>query len=237
MRTKIFTIITSLLIISNGLFAEFTLDFLAKLGVVGSFTDLTESVLEGRGDLNLQLGYHFPIGEKFKGIDLLFDTGINFGSLSVRNNPSDKYSINQMDIIGINRNNPSDKYSINQMDIIGINTGLALKFVVAPMFLENAFNSNQYTVYGLSAGAKFTPFIDGLNEKLNQVPISLYFNLSAERRIYTYDNRALVVGINLFYEYMFFNKNDVSKLFASRSITKHHSIGALISVGFHFGKN
>ena len=218
MRTKIFTIITSVLIISNSLFAEFTLDFLAKLGVVGSFTDLTESVLEGRGDLNLQLGYHFPIGEKFKGIDLLFDTGINFGSLSVRNNPS-------------------DKYSINQMDIMSINTGLALKFVAAPMFLENAISTNQSVAYGISAGAKFTPFIDGLNEKLNQVPISLYFNLSAERRIYTYDNRALVVGINLFYEYMFFNKNDVSKLFASRSISKHHSIGALISVGFHFGEN
>ena len=218
MKTKIVTIATVALIISNSLFAEFTLDFLAKLGVVGSFTDLTESVLEGRGDLNLQLGYHFPIGKKFKGIDLLFDTGINFGSLSVKNNPS-------------------DKYSINQMDIIGINTGLALKFVVAPMFLTNALNTNQYAVYGLSAGAKFTPFIDGLNEKLNQVPISLYVNLSAERRIYTYDNRALVVGINLFYEYMFFNKNDVSKLFASRNISKHHSIGALISVGFHFGKN
>lgn len=218
MKTKIVVIITSLIIISNSLFAEFTLDFLAKLGVVGSFTDLTGSVLEGRGDLNLQLGYNFPIGTKLKGIDLLFDTGINFGSLSVRNNPS-------------------DKYSINQMDIIGINTGLACKFVVAPMFLPNALNTNQSAVYGVSAGAKFTPFIDGLNKKLNQVPISVYVNLSAERRIYTYDNRALVVGINLFYEYMFFNKNDVSKLFASRNISKHHSIGALISVGFHFGGN
>ncbi|WP_297286173.1 hypothetical protein [uncultured Brachyspira sp.] len=218
MRTKIFIIIASAVIISNNLFAEFTLDFLAKLGVVGSFTDLTESVVEGRGDLNLQLGYNFPIGKKLKGIDLLFDTGINFGSLSVRNNPS-------------------DKYSINQMDIIGINTGLACKFVVAPMFLPNALNTNQSAVYGVSAGAKFTPFIDGLNKKLNQVPISVYVNLSAERRIYTYDNRALVVGINLFYEYMFFNKNDVSKLFASRNISKHHSIGALISVGFHFGEN
>lgn len=218
MKTKIVVIITSLIIISNSLFAEFTLDFLAKLGVVGSFTDLTGSVLEGRGDLNLQLGYNFPIGNKLKGIDLLFDTGINFGSLSVKNNPS-------------------DKYSINQMDIIGINTGLACKFIVTPMFLPNAINTNQYAVYGLSVGAKFTPFIDGLNEKLNQVPISLYLNLSAERRIYTYDNRALVVGINLFYEYMFFNKNDVSKLFASRNINQHHSIGALISVGFHFGEN
>lgn len=218
MKTKIVVIITSLIIISNSLFAEFTLDFLAKLGVVGSFTDLTGSVLEGRGDLNLQLGYNFPIGTKLKGIDLLFDTGINFGSLSVKNNPS-------------------DKYSINQMDIIGINTGLACKFIVTPMFLPNAINTNQYAVYGLSVGAKFTPFIDGLNEKLNQVPISLYVNLSAERRIYTYDNRALVVGINLFYEYMFFNKNDVSKLFASRNINQHHSIGALISVGFHFGEN
>lgn len=218
MKTKIVVIITSLIIISNSLFAEFTLDFLAKLGVVGSFTDLTGSVLEGRGDLNLQLGYNFPIGTKLKGIDLLFDTGINFGSLSVKNNPS-------------------DKYSINQMDIIGINTGLACKFIVTPMFLPNAINTNQYAVYGLSVGAKFTPFIDGLNEKLNQVPISLYLNLSAERRIYTYDNRALVVGINLFYEYMFFNKNDVSKLFASRNINQHHSIGALISVGFHFGEN
>lgn len=218
MRTKIFIIIASAVIISNNLFAEFTLDFLAKLGVVGSFTDLTESVVEGRGDLNLQLGYNFPIGKKLKGIDLLFDTGINFGSLYVRNNPS-------------------DKYSINQMDIIGINTGLACKFVVAPMFLPNALNTNQSAVYGVSAGAKFTPFTDGINGKLNQVPISVYVNLSAERRIYTYDNRALVVGINLFYEYMFFNKNDVSKLFASRNINQHHSIGALISVGFHFGGN
>lgn len=217
MKTKIVVIITSLIIISNSLFGAFTLDFLAKLGVVGSFTDLTGSVLEGRGDLNLQLGYNFPIDKKLKGIDLLFDTGINFGSLSVKNNPS-------------------DKYSINQMDIIGINTGLACKFIVTPMFLPNAINTNQYAVYGLSVGAKFTPFIDGLNEKLNQVPISLYLNLSAERRIYTYDNRALV-GINLFYEYMFFNKNDVSKLFASRNINQHHSIGALISVGFHFGEN
>lgn len=218
MKTKIVTIIVAVIIISNNLFAAFTLDFLAKLGVVGSFTDLTGSVLEGRGDLNLQLGYNFPIDKKLKGIDLLFDTGINFGSLSVKNNPS-------------------DKYSINQMDIIGINTGLACKFIVTPMFLPNAINTNQYAVYGLSVGAKFTPFIDGLNEKLNQVPISLYLNLSAERRIYTYDNRALVVGINLFYEYMFFNKNDVSKLFASRNINQHHSIGALISVGFHFGEN
>lgn len=218
MKTKIVTIIAAVIIISNNLFAAFTLDFLAKLGVVGSFTDLTGSVLEGRGDLNLQLGYNFPIDKKLKGIDLLFDTGINFGSLSVKNNPS-------------------DKYSINQMDIIGINTGLACKFIVTPMFLPNAINTNQSAVYGISAGAKFTPFIDGLNEKLNQVPISLYVNLSAERRIYTYDNRALVVGINLFYEYMFFNKNDVSKLFASRNINQHHSIGALISVGFHFGEN
>ena len=218
MKTKIVTIIAAVIIISNNLFAAFTLDFLAKLGVVGSFTDLTGSVLEGRGDLNLQLGYNFPIDKKLKGIDLLFDTGINFGSLSVKNNPS-------------------DKYSINQMDIIGINTGLACKFIVTLMFLPNAINTNQYAVYGLSVGAKFTPFIDGLNEKLNQVPISLYVNLSAERRIYTYDNRALVVGINLFYEYMFFNKNDVSKLFASRNINQHHSIGALISVGFHFGEN
>lgn len=218
MKTKIVTIIAAVIIISNNLFAAFTLDFLAKLGVVGSFTDLTGSVLEGRGDLNLQLGYNFPIDKKLKGIDLLFDTGINFGSLSVKNNPS-------------------DKYSINQMDIIGINTGLACKFIVTPMFLPNAINTNQSAVYGISAGAKFTPFIDGLNEKLNQIPISLYLNLSAERRIYTYDNRALVVGINLFYEYMFFNKNDVSKLFASRNINQHHSIGALISVGFHFGEN
>ena len=218
MKTKIVTIIAAVIIISNNLFAAFTLDFLAKLGVVGSFTDLTGSVLEGRGDLNLQLGYNFPIDKKLKGIDLLFDTGINFGSLSVKNNPS-------------------DKYSINQMDIMGINTGLACKFVVTPIFLPNALNTNQSAVYGISAGAKFTPFIDGLNEKLNQVPISLYLNLSDEIRIYTYDNRALVVGINLFYEYMFFNKNDVSKLFASRNINQHHSIGALISVGFHFGEN
>ncbi|WP_157150360.1 hypothetical protein [Brachyspira sp. SAP_772] len=218
MKTKIFIIIASIIIISNNLFAGFTLDLLPKLGVAGSFTDLTESVVEGRGDLNLQLGYHFPIGKKFKGIDLLFDTGISFGSLSIKNNPS-------------------DKYSINQMDIMSINTGLACKFVAAPIFLESTINTNQSTAYGISIGAKFIPFIGGLNVKLSQVPISLYINLSAERRIYIYDKHALVVGINLFYEYMFFNKNDISKLFASRSISKHHSIGALMSIGYHFGGN
>ena len=213
MKTKIFTIISTVLIISNTLFAGFTLDFLPKLGVVGNLTDLTESVLEGRGDLNLQLGYHFPIGEKFRGIDLLFDTGLNFGSLSIKKDAN-------------------DKYSINQMDIIGINTGLALKFVVTPIFLENTMNREQQTVYGISAGAKFIPFINGLS----QVPISLYVNLSSERRIYTYEKKALVVGINLFYEYMFFNKNDVYKLFAGKNITQHHSIGVLMSIGFHFGE-
>ena len=172
MKTKIFTIISTVLIISNTLFAGFTLDFLPKLGVVGSLTDLTESVLEGRGDLNLQLGYHFPIGEKFIGIDLLFDTGLNFGSLSIKKDAND----------------------INQMDIIGINTGLALKFVVTPIFLENTMNREQQTVYGISAGAKFIPFINGLS----QVPISLYVNLSSERRIYTYEKKALVVGIKAF---------------------------------------
>lgn len=84
MKFKIFITISSLLIISNILFAGFELDFIPKLGVAGSFTDLTGGVLEGRGNLNLQIGYHFPISEKFRGISLLFDTGINFGSLSVQ---------------------------------------------------------------------------------------------------------------------------------------------------------
>ncbi len=215
MKLKIFTIITAILIMSNNIFAEFALDLSGKLGFVGSFTDLTESVPEGRGDINLQLGYHFPIRERLKGIELLFDTGLNVGTLSTR----------------------KDINNINQMGIIGINTGLALKFVLTPIFLPNAINTNQYFVYGLSAGAKFIPFIGGISEKPSQVPISLYVNLSAERRIYTYDNRALSVGVNIFYEYMFFNKNDAPKLFAGRNISQHHSIGALLSIGFHFGKN
>ena len=48
---------------------------------------------------------------------------------------------------------------------------------------------------------------------------------------------ASTMSVNRLTSYMFFNKNDAPKLFAGKNISQHHSIGALLSIGFHFGKN
>ncbi|WP_295162330.1 hypothetical protein [uncultured Brachyspira sp.] len=118
------------------------------------------------------------------------------------------------------------------MNIAGFNTGLALKFILTPNI-----NINQDIVFGISSGAKFIPFIDDFNVKPSRIPISIYANILCGRRIYTINEKnALIVGFNVFYEYMFFNKNDVSKLFAGRNISQHHSLGALLSIGYHFGE-
>ena len=211
MRLKIF-IITSFLTISSALFPAFEFELLSKFGFADSWTDLTESVFEPRININLQMGYEFPVNKGlFKGFGLLFDFGIDANMLSIAN--------------------PNENYKINQIEAGGVYTGLAFKFV-----LSKNPSSIVDMALGLASGVKFIPIIDNLKIKPNKVPFSPYVKLFFEDRIYTTEKISLVAGFDIYYEYMFFDKNDRNRLFASYNINQHHSIGADITVGLHFGK-
>lgn len=208
--------IVSILIISCGsVFGAFELDFLPESGVVHSFTniDQKESMYNYRGGLNLQLGYKFPANNRkhFRGASLLFETGLSVTPISVY---------------------VSKNYQHRVDDNIGINTGLALKFIFSPNE-----NSKQDLVFGVASGARFIPVvIDEAGTKPNKVPISPYVRLFFEDRIYGNDKFALVIGLGVYYEYMIFDKNDRGILFGGYNVNELHSIGQMITIGFHFGK-
>ena len=211
MRLKIF-IIVSFLAVSSALFPSFEFELLPKLGFADSWTDLTKEVFEPRVNINLQIGYEFPINRGiFRGFGVLFDFGIDANTLSIAN--------------------PNENYKINQIDAGGIYTGLAFKFVL---------NKNPSSIvdlaFGVASGVKFIPIIDDLNIKPNKVPFSPYVRLFLEDRIYTTEKIAVVVGLDIFYEYMFFDKSDRNRLFAGYNINQHHSVGANFTIGLRFGK-
>lgn len=211
MRLKIF-IIASFLAVSSALFPSFEFELLPKLGFADSWTDLTKEVFEPRVNINLQIGYEFPINRGiFRGFGVLFDFGIDANTLSIAN--------------------PNENYKINQIDAGGIYTGLAFKFVL---------NKNPSSIvdlaFGVASGVKFIPIIDDFNIKPNKVPFSPYVRLFLEDRIYTTEKIAVVVGLDIFYEYMFFDKSDRNRLFAGYNINQHHSVGANFTIGLRFGK-
>ena len=211
MKLKIF-IITSFLTISSALFPTFEFELLSKFGFADSWTDLTKSVFEPRININLQMGYEFPVNKGlFKGFGLLFDFGIDANMLSIAN--------------------PNENYKINQIEAGGVYTGLAFKFV-----LSKNPSSIVDMALGLASGVKFIPIIDDLKIKPNKVPFSPYVKLFFEDRIYTTEKISLVAGFDIYYEYMFFDKNDRNRLFAGYNINQHHSIGANATIGLRFGK-
>ena len=211
MKLKFF-IITSFLTISSALFPDFEFELLPKFGFADSWTDLTKSVFEPRININLQMGYEFPVNKGlFKGFGLLFDFGIDANMLSIAN--------------------PNENYKINQIEAGGVYTGLAFKFV-----LSKNPSSIVDMALGLASGVKFIPIIDDLKIKPNKVPFSPYVKLFFEDRIYTTEKISLVAGFDIYYEYMFFDKNDRNRLFAGYNINQHHSIGANATIGLRFGK-
>ncbi|TXJ49653.1 hypothetical protein EPJ66_11980 [Brachyspira aalborgi] len=211
MKLKIF-IISFMLIFSSALFPAFEFELLSKFGFADSWTDLTESVFEPRININLQMGYEFPVNKGlFKGFGLLFDFGIDANMLSIAN--------------------PNENYKINQIEAGGVYTGLAFKFV-----LSKNPSSIVDMALGLASGVKFIPIIDDLKIKPNKVPFSPYVKLFFEDRIYTTEKISLVAGFDIYYEYMFFDKNDRNRLFAGYNINQHHSIGANATIGLRFGK-
>lgn len=211
MKLKIF-IISFMLIFSSYLFSDFEFELLSKFGFADSWTDLTKSVFEPRININLQMGYEFPVNKGlFKGFGLLFDFGIDANMLSIAN--------------------PNENYKINQIEAGGVYTGLAFKFV-----LSKNPSSIVDMALGLASGIKFIPIIDDLKIKPNKVPFSPYVKLFFENRIYTTEKISLVAGFDIYYEYMFFDKNDRNRLFAGYNINQHHSIGANATIGLRFGK-
>lgn len=211
MKLKLF-IILILIISFQTVFPAFELDFLVKEGIVlGSTDDKDDVYEENKTDINLQLGYKFPINKNlFKGISLLFDTGLDTAPISYQTSKYCKHTIT---------------------DNLGVYTGLALKFIFSP-----SLTSKQDLVLGVASGARFIPVVDIVDAKLNKVPISPYVKLFFEDRIYGNDKFALVVGLGLFYEYMIFDKNDSVKLFGVANVKQHHSTGVMVTIGFHFGK-
>ena len=183
-----------------------------KFGFADSWTDLTKEVFEPRVNINLQLGYEFPINKGiFRGFGFLFDFGLDANTLSIADN--------------------NEKYKINQIDAGGIYTGLAFKFIL---------NKNPSSIvdlaFGVASGVKFIPIIDDFNIKPNKVPFSPYVRLFLEDRIYMTEKTALVIGLDIFYEYIFFDKSDRNRLFAGYNINRHHSVGANFTIGLRFGK-
>ena len=210
MRLKIF-IITSFLIISSALFPAAELEILPKFGMTDSWTDLTKGVWKPKVDINLQAGYNLPINKgMFRGMSFLFDFGINTGMISIAH----KY----------------EKYKVNQITTTELYGGLALKFI-----LMGEPSSPVDLAFGVASGVKFIPLIEGVR-KPTKIPYSPYVRLFLEDRIYVTEKMALIAGLDIYYEYMFFDKNDRNRLFAGYNINKHHSLGADITIGLHFGK-
>ena len=210
MRLKIF-IITSFLIISSALFPEAELEILPKFGMTDSWTDLTKGVWKPKVDINLQAGYNLPVNKgMFRGVSFLFDFGINTGMISIAH--------------------IDEKYKVNQIDTIELYGGLALKFI-----LMGEPSSPVDLAFGVASGVKFIPLIEGVR-KPTKIPYSPYVRLFLEDRIYVTEKMALIAGLDIYYEYMFFDKNDRNRLFAGYNINKHHSLGADITIGLHFGK-
>lgn len=210
MRLKIF-IITSFLIISRALFPTAELEILPKFGMTDSWTDLTKGVWKPKVDINLQAGYNLPVNKgMFRGVSFLFDFGINTGMISIAH--------------------IDEKYKVNQITTTELYGGLALKFI-----LMGEPSSPVDLAFGVASGVKFIPLIEGIR-KPTKIPYSPYVRLFLEDRIYVTEKMALIAGLDIYYEYMFFDKNDRNRLFAGYNINKHHSLGADITIGLHFGK-
>lgn len=210
MRLKIF-IITSFLVISSALFPAAELEILPKFGMTDSWTDLTKGVWKPKVDINLQAGYNLPINKgMFRGMSFLFDFGINTGMISIAHT--------------------DEKYKVNQITTTELYGGLALKFI-----LTGELSSPVDLAFGVASGVKFIPLIEGVR-KPTKIPYSPYVRLFLEDRIYVTEKMALIAGLDIYYEYMFFDKNDRNRLFAGYNINKHHSLGADITIGLHFGK-
>ena len=210
MRLKIF-IITSFLIISSALFPAAELEILPKFGMTDSWTDLTKGVWKPKVDINLQAGYNLPVNKgMFRGVSFLFDFGINTGMISIAH--------------------IEEKYKVNQITTTELYGGLALKFI-----LMGEPSSPVDLAFGVASGVKFIPLIEGVR-KPTKIPYSPYVRLFLEDRIYVTEKMALIAGLDIYYEYMFFDKNDRNRLFAGYNINKHHSLGADITIGLHFGK-
>ena len=209
MRLKIFIII-SFLAISSALFPAAELEILPKVGMLNSWTDSTEGIWKPRVDINIQAGYNLPVNRgMFRGVSFLFDFGFNTGMISIALT--------------------DEQYKVNQLTTIDLYGGLALKFIIT----DNI--SAVDLAVGLASGIKFTPLIEGVR-KPTKIPYSPYVRLFLEDRIYVAENLALIAGLDIFYEYMFFDKSDRNRLFAGYNINKHHSLGIAVTIGLHFGQ-
>lgn len=220
MKKILITALLFTVLFSSYLFPAFELSLIPKFGFQLNLPNTVSSEyklnnymsLESKLDINLQLGYKFKINNNIlNGISLLFDTGFDGSFISIRN----PYT-----------------YQVNKIDILSLYTGIGLKFEF------NSFKSNlalpANMAIGIASGAKYG-ILTGEDLNLNRIPISAYVRLTLEDRFYQTEKYAFLVSLDMFYEYMFFNKNDMNKLFNSYNVKDYHSIGFTLGIGMMFG--
>lgn len=221
MKRKLIIVILLSTLFSSVLFPAFELSLIPKFGFQINLPVVSSSKygvnyyrsLEPKLDINLQLGYKFKINNNIlNGISLLFDTGFDGTFISIKN---------------------SYDYQVNKIDILGLYTGIGLKFEFNTFQNNLALPANM--ALGIASGAKYG-ILTGSGLNLNRIPISSYVRLTFEDRLYQTEKYAFLVSIDLFYEYMFFNKDDVNKLFYQYDVKNYHSVGFNLGIGMLFGK-
>ena len=221
MKRKLIITILFTLLFSSALFPAFELSLIPKFGFQINLPNVKSSrfgmnyykSLEPKLDINLQLGYKFKINNNIlNGISLLFDTGFDGTFISIKN----PYN-----------------YQVNKIDILSLYTGIGLKFEFHN-FKSNFILPANMTL-GIASGAKYGVLTGNNNFNLNRIPISVYARLTLEDRFYQTEKYAFLVSLDLFYEYMFFNRNDINKLFYSYDVKNYHSVGFTLGLGMMFG--
>lgn len=197
------------------LFPAFETDILVNLAASSSFPVLDSKTIKVNGstevkpEFSLQLGYQFPINRGLKGFSFLLDINA------------------EQSIIGISY--PGSQKVVNKETAINVGGGLAFKFIIGS---ANSLVPRD-TVLGFTAGAKAMVYTPELI--LNQLPLIPFGKVFIEQRFFVSRNLALVLGINVGYDFVMFSGNDVHQLFMGYYVTSYSYVNIGMSLGLHFG--
>lgn len=209
-------IIILIFLISFGkLFPAFETDILINLASSISFPLMDSKTVKVNGstevkpEFSLQLGYQFPINRGLKGFSFLFDINAEQATIGV--------------------SYPGNQKVVNKESGINVGGGLAFKFIIGS---ANSLVPRD-SVLGFTLGAKAMVFTPELI--LNQLPLIPFGKIFVEQRFFVSRNLAIVLGINVGYDFMMFSGNDVHQLFMGYYVTSYSYVNIGVSLGLHFG--
>ena len=208
-------IVLIFLISFSKLFPAFEADILVNLAASSSFPLLDSKTIKVNGstevkpEFNVQLGYQFPINKGLKGFSFLVDI------------------MAEQSTIGVSY--PGNQKVVNKESGLSVGGGFAFKFIIGS---ANSLVPRD-TVIGFTVGAKAMVYTPELI--LNQLPLIPYGKVYVEQRFFVSRNLALVLGVNVGYDYLMFSGNDVHQLFMGYYVTSYSFVNIGISLGIHFG--